>query len=78
MKSSSVSSISPCGNWPQGEDFHPTSQGLGDPGQHQDVGGAGEQEAPRALIAVDRQLDRGEERRNLLDLVDHRQPIAAG
>jgi hypothetical protein len=59
----------PLGERPEGDDLHPAGERLGDPGQEEEVGRAGEQEAARPAVAVDLRLDRQEEVRDALDLV---------
>ncbi len=54
------------------QDFHPAGQGIGQPRHQQDIGGTGQQEAPRRAPGIHGGLQRGEELRNPLDLVQHR------
>jgi hypothetical protein len=63
------------GGRPELDNLHPTGQGVGKPAQCQYLGRPGEQELARALIGVDGHLDRAEEFRSQLNLVDHHEAV---
>lgn len=52
------------------ERFHPSGKTVGDPRQGQHIGRASEEKSTRAIILVDRLLDREEQIRCALDLID--------
>jgi len=54
----------------QGEDLDAAGERLAEAGQEEEIGGAGEEETAGAAIAVNGELDRTEELRDALDLVE--------
>jgi hypothetical protein len=66
------------GERPELDSADPASERLGDPRCCEDVGGAGQQKTPRCRVLVDALLDRVEQVRNALDLVDQYRPAQAG
>lgn len=76
MATGSTPAISP---WASGcsEHFHAPSQRLRSLRQHEDLRGAGEQEAAGPAVTVDGAFDDGKQTGRLLHLVDHQQAFLA-
>ena len=63
------------GERPQLDDLHPAGQGVGEPAQRQHLGGPGEQELPGTRVGIDGYLDRPEQPRSQLNLIDHHEAV---
>jgi hypothetical protein len=60
---------------PQLDDLHPTRQGIGKRPQRKDPRGSREEETARGRVQVDGHLDRAEQLRRVLYLVNDEEPV---
>ena len=65
----------PLGERPELDDLHATRQRVRKAPQGEDPGGPGQEKAPWARIQVDQDLDRPQQLRRELDLVDDHEPV---